>query len=624
MVARARPYHETSRKHFQRLRYIKQLGLSYYVFPGASHNRFEHCLGVGYLARLMATHLRDMDHSLGITDQHIECVELAGLCHDLGHGPWSHVWDGIFIPAALPGKEWKHEQASEMMFDDMVETYQLDITSEEVLIVKALITGEKKRCPLGETMPFLFEIVANERNGLDVDKFDYILRDCHAVGDRGNISISRLIHSSRVVEGKICYDIKDANQIYELFYTRFSLHKRIYNHKTSASACFLVTFVVRMGLMNTGHTAKSIEYMVIDALLEAEPYLKIADLVENPKRFVYLTDDLLGKIEESTEKVSPLPTRPPTAPTYTQELESARAIIERLRTRDLYKVVDYKVFSHEDKDMIKANVTPEAIVEVAKSGVLTGVDEELVAQLQPSHVAVTCSLLHYGKGARNPLDEVTFYSKKKPHECAKATYSDISLLMPSSFAEVWLRIYTRDGMFHGLIQAAYRHILKHLVSAGSQAVAASVEEAQAQEEEEGFDPSVLGGPAAAATAEVVGGDLDLQPIKMWQPGSPGLGDRPSTPRTFSRNVSTMSVMSASGLGVGSTGGGVGRRASQTVGRTPSFSENQFTAVPPNFRGESPSRKPRSKRGRDVSDSVESERPRKSLRKMSEKGADASN
>lgn len=158
--------------------------------------------------------------------------------------------------------------------------------------------------------------------------------------------------------------------------------------------------------------------MVIDALLEAEPYLKIAALVENPKRYVYLTDNLLSRIEESTKKVRALilTSSSHTSPrTHTQELEPARAIIERIRTRDLYTVVDFKVFSHEDKAMIAANVTPEAIVAVAKSGLLTGVDDELVAQLKPSHVVVTCSLLHYGKGERNPLDEVTFYSKKKPN-----------------------------------------------------------------------------------------------------------------------------------------------------------------------------------------------------------------
>lgn len=181
-------------------------------------------------------------------------------------------------------------------------------------------------------------------------------------------------------------------------------------------------------------------------------------------------------------------------------------------------------------------------------------------------------------------------------ECAKADYSDISLLMPSSFAEVWLRIYTKDGMFHGLIQAAYRHILKQLGSSESPSVA--VEEAK--EEEEGFEPEVLGGATAT------GDDLDLNPIKVWRPGAPTLEDSPATPRMFARNVSTGSVMSASGLGSGA------ERRSRPLGRASSFSENQFTAVPPNFRGESPTRKP-SKRGRDGSDGLGSGRPRKSVK-----------
>jgi hypothetical protein len=56
--------------------------------------------GVAYLARMMATHLQSQQE-LNITDRDVGCIELAGLCHDLGHGPWSHVWDNTFIPAAL-------------------------------------------------------------------------------------------------------------------------------------------------------------------------------------------------------------------------------------------------------------------------------------------------------------------------------------------------------------------------------------------------------------------------------------------------------------------------------------------------------------------------------------------
>jgi len=57
--------------------------------------------GVAHIARVLVEHLRRQQPELGITDRDIESVQIAGLCHDLGHGPWSHFWDGVFIPKAL-------------------------------------------------------------------------------------------------------------------------------------------------------------------------------------------------------------------------------------------------------------------------------------------------------------------------------------------------------------------------------------------------------------------------------------------------------------------------------------------------------------------------------------------
>lgn len=510
--------------HFQRLRYVKQLGISYHVFPGASHNRFEHCLGVGHLARMMAEHLQKSQPSLGIKAEHIRCVELAGLCHDLGHGPWSHVWDGHFIPKALPNhSKWSHEQASEMMFDDMVKTYNLEISPEDVETVKALISGRKERCRLGTTMPFLFEIVANDVNGIDVDKFDYIARDCHAVGEKRNIAMTRLIHSARVIDGQICYDIKDANTVYELFHTRFSLHKNIYNHKTT----------------------RAIEYMLMDVLLIAQKHMKFAEYIDVPKKYLHLTDDLFHRINM----------------TESEELAPARKIIDRIQTRDLYRRVDYKVIDWDDKEFCQEQITPKAIVHAAKNANLPGVEQSLVAELTVDHVIVDVSKMHYGRGVDNPIYQVRFYSKHYPNVCRQAESADVSLLMPEKFGELLLRVYTKEERFLGLVQAAYRHVLRSLPT---------------PEETAGIAISVQTPPAIEA---------------------------PSTPRAFTRIAS---------LGLPQS------RPSRPFGRTPSYSDNQFTTIPPNCQSRSPTRMPsRSlKRTREASVELDIDNPpptRKSIR-----------
>ncbi|KAG9017660.1 hypothetical protein FRB90_000356, partial [Tulasnella sp. 427] len=191
--------------------------------------------------------------------------------------PFSHVFDNHFIPEArgkrADGTYWCHEEGSEMMLNALVKENDIDLRQDCVNFIKDLIRGEP-RLSSGEKK-FLFQIVANKKNGIDVDKWDYIARDTRAVGETCTLVASRLIHAARVIDDSICYDWKDAQSVYELFYSRYSLHKRVYSHKT----------------------AKAVEYMMVDALLAAEPVFHFSEAIDDPKKYLHLTDSIIEDIE---------------------------------------------------------------------------------------------------------------------------------------------------------------------------------------------------------------------------------------------------------------------------------------------------------------------------------------
>lgn len=262
-------------KEFQRLRRLMQLGTCSYVYYGATHSRFEHSIGVSHFAGLVAKNLQTAQPDLGITEEDILCVKVAGLCHDLGHGPFSHVFDGVFMPRVDPKTTWRHEDGSVQMLKFLLKNNNIDkddnllrkynLTAKDVTFIEEIISGtkEKHRKGRGPEKFYLYDIVNNSRSGLDVDKLDYFMRDMRYTNasSSSTCNFQRIVEMGRVYAADpigakpaaaatedpaqkhfmICYPEKMVTEALDVFAMRFKLHQKIYTHKSVKKVEFMVS-----------------------------------------------------------------------------------------------------------------------------------------------------------------------------------------------------------------------------------------------------------------------------------------------------------------------------------------------------------------------------------------------
>ena len=224
---------------WKRLHNLRQLGVAYIVYPSANQTRAEHSLGVSHLGKLLATSLQQNQPELEISDNDIELIQIAGLVHDIGHGPFSHLYDDIFVKAG----ELYHEERGIIIFKQMVATHNIPLTENEVKKIIHMIDP-----PDILTKQFLYQIIANKISSIDVDKIDYIQRDSYHIGFGLSEKYERLITMCRVVnfEGNrtLAWPEKLQDEILSLFETRYRLHKKVYNHHTVKAGEYIITEIL--------------------------------------------------------------------------------------------------------------------------------------------------------------------------------------------------------------------------------------------------------------------------------------------------------------------------------------------------------------------------------------------
>jgi HD superfamily phosphohydrolase len=200
--------------YFQRLRHIKQLGMTHLVYPGALHTRFHHALGAMHLMKMAIETLRSKDHV--ITNEEEEALTIAILLHDVGHGPFSHALEHTIVDGI------SHEDISILLMNKLNIEFKGQLTTAISIF--------------NDTYPkkFLHELVSSQ---LDMDRLDYLNRDSFFTGvSEGVISSDRIIKMLNVKDDHITIEEKGIYSVEKFLIARRLMYWQVYLHKTVIAA----------------------------------------------------------------------------------------------------------------------------------------------------------------------------------------------------------------------------------------------------------------------------------------------------------------------------------------------------------------------------------------------------
>ena len=247
-----------SHPYFQRLRHIKQLGLTDYVYPAALHTRFQHALGAMHLMAKVLDTLRFK--GIEISADEYEASQLAILLHDIGHGPFSHALEDSLIPGI------NHESLSYLLMDRL----NIEFDGALGLTLKIFRNSYKRK--------FFHQLISSQ---LDIDRLDYLKRDCFFTGvQEGSVGVDRIISMLTVHRDQLVVEEKGIYSIESFLNARRLMYWQVYLHKTTVCTERMLVNLIRRAraLVRAGE-----RLLASDALITfLEKDFLVADFKEKP------------------------------------------------------------------------------------------------------------------------------------------------------------------------------------------------------------------------------------------------------------------------------------------------------------------------------------------------------